>query len=115
MPSQSTFRVFGDVLDREESYLDISVSGVDTDGNIYLEESGADGETWSFTPEEIREFHEELLLVGDNDIPFQDHAIWTDLDSIGNTRAEVDINQFVDEYLLESQRNLFKAIIEAGR
>lgn len=115
MTQETGFRVFGDVLDREESYLDVSVSGVDEDGDIYLAEGGQGGETWEFDAEEIADLHDDLLAVGQSKIPFPEHGIWTDLDNIGDTRKEVDINQWVDNHLLESQRHLFKAILEAGR
>jgi len=112
---QTGFRVFGDVLDREDSYLDVTVGGVDETGNIYLVEPGTGGETWSFTAEEIADLYDELLLVGADNIPYPTHELWTDLDNIGSTRKNVSINNFVDTDLMESQKFLFMALVEAGR
>jgi hypothetical protein len=115
MPKESGFRILGEILDREESYLDVTVDGVSETGQIYLTEGGTDGEVWSFSADRIAELYENLLLVGEGEIPFLDHQIWTDLDNIGQTRQNVDINNSVDDYLRLSQENFFKAIIEAGR
>ena len=116
MPKESGFRVFGEILGREESYLDVVVDGVDEDGRIYLtEENAANGEVWTFTADRLEELHDELLMVGASQIPFPTHQIWTDLDNVGQTRASVDINNFVDTHLRKSQEHLFKAILEAGR
>lgn len=115
MPMETGFRVLGEELDREESYLDLTVDGVDEDGRIYLAESGTDGEVWSFDADELEGLVDDLLAIGDSQIPFPDHDIWTDLDNVGQTRASVDINNWVDDNLRLAQEHLFRAILEAGR
>ena len=114
MPKQTGFRVFGDVLDREDSWVDVSVAGVNSDGEIYLEEKNGDG-SWTFTADRLERLNDELLMVGDSQIPVEDHPMWGRLDAIGEDRKAIDINAFVDENLQESQKALFQALLEAGR
>lgn len=106
--------MFGEVLGREESYIDVEVDGVDSDGNVFLVDK-KEKDTWTISMEELRDLHEDLLAVGESEIPFPKHQIWTDLENLGETRVEADFNHFVDDHLKRSQKNLFKAIIEAGR
>ena len=115
MPKQTGFRVLGEVLGREDSFLDVEVGGVDENGHIYLQESQPNGEEWRLTAEEIAELADELLLVGLDNIPFPSHEIWNTLDTIGQNRKVVDFNNFVDNHIRDAQESLFKAIIEAGR
>lgn len=110
---QSGFRVFGGALDRGESYVDLTVDGVDGDGTIYL--IASDGETWEFDAERLGSLYDDLLLVGQSDIPLPKHQIWKDLDTLTKTRADTNINNFVDDRLERAQKNLFRAILEAGR
>lgn len=110
---QSGFRILGDELDRDESYLDVSVDGVDGDGKIYLK--AQDGETWELTAEQLGTLYQDLLLVGQDNIPKPNHDIWKNLDRLEKTRKNTNINNFVDENLQKAQRNLFKSILEAGR
>jgi hypothetical protein len=115
MTKENGFRVFGEVLDRDESYVDVDVDGVDPEGNVYLVEQGDKGEAWTVPIEKIGEYHDALLLVGLGDLPFPNHQIWKDLEGVGDTRATIEINKFVDGYLKDGQENIFKAIVEAGR
>lgn len=120
MPNNKTsgFRIFGDELGREVSYIDVTISGTDRSGQIYLEEIVSDGSTpeeWIFTDDEISELFEKELVIESNNIPVEGHSMWTTLEEIGNTRAAVDINNFVDQNLRDSARSLFRALIEAGK
>jgi hypothetical protein len=41
--------------------------------------------------------------------------MWKTLENIGQTRVDVDINNFVDDHLMKSSKHLFQALIEAGQ
>jgi len=64
MPNKKTsvFRVFGDELGREVSFIDVTVSGTDLEGQIYFEEKVDGNETpekWVFDAESLGELHED--------------------------------------------------------
>ncbi len=111
------FRVFGDELGRNEAWVDVNVSGTDREGNIYIEEVSSKDtpEEWSMGADRLGELYEDDLIVASDEIPVENHKMWKTLEEIGTTRAEVDINNFVDEKLRDSARALFRALIEAGK
>lgn len=108
---ESGFRIFGDELDRAESYVDVTVSGTDKDGNIYLEDGA--GESWKFSPREIADLHDEDLIVGQSSLPFETHPMWDVLDQIGTTRKNANVNNHADRHLRDSAKNVFKALMKA--
>jgi hypothetical protein len=118
MVKETGFRVFGDELGREESYIDVEITGADRAGNIFITEVVSDGSTpeeWTLSNDELQQLFKENLIVGSDDIPVEGHSMWTTLEEIGATRAQVDINNFVDENLRDSAKHLFLALVEAGK
>lgn len=118
MHKETGFRIFGDELNVKESYIDVEVTGADAEGSIYLTEVVSDGSTpeeWSVTREKLEGLFDDELIVGSDDIPVEGHEMWTTLDEIGDTRRNVDINNFVDQNLRDSAKHLFLALVEAGK
>jgi hypothetical protein len=110
------FRIFGDEINREEAYLDVKVVGTDKDGRIYFSDvDDKIDEEWSFSGDELGELYEEQLIIPSDEIPVPKHEMWKTLENIGETRVDVDINNFVDDHLMKSSKHLFQALIEAGQ
>lgn len=110
---QDTFRVLGKAIDHDDPFVDLTVDGVDEEGRIYLTENLGDGE-YTFTPEDFRTLFESKQAVGKGNVP-TDHALWTNLENVGQNRQSGSGNNFVNHQLREAEEALFQALIEAGQ
>lgn len=111
------FRVFGDELNRDKAWIDLNVSGTDKHGRIYVIHADANGtpEEWALNSDSLGEMYENDLIVSSDEIPMENHEMWSTLEEIGNIRKNTNINNFVDQKLEDSARSLFQALLEAGK
>lgn len=107
------FRVFGGVLGLKDAFVDVTVSAVDYDGNVYVTDSNSN--EYEFAEGELKQLREEELCVYEGDVPVPTHAIWDDMESVASTRKNNDFNNVIDELLEDAVRKLFRAVIEYGK
>jgi len=72
-----TYRLYGDVLDVADCWLDVTVTTVDLDGTVHLEEAGVtDPRTWTTTLETVEQWQADDMMVALSDLADPDHAMW---------------------------------------
>lgn len=108
---ENGFRIFGDELDREEAFVDVELTGVNNEGEIFLYDKVADQE-WVLTATEIQELFEYELAVGSSNIPLEADGIWKTLQNVSETRNSNEVNDKFDNYLKSATENIFRAILQ---
>lgn len=105
-----SFRIFGPQFENKDSYIDVNVSAIDSDGNIYLSDS--DGNEWSRTDSQITELFDSKLIMASENV--STNSLWDVLDTLTTERKNTS-NNFVDAELKAAQKSIFLAIFEATR
>jgi hypothetical protein len=110
--SDTKFRILGAEIGKPNGFVDVDVKGVKYDGSVVLTD-GTD--TWTFSPNHLKELRREAKLVYRDSVPAENHQLWTVLTDIGNIRDDGSFADNVDNELRAAQENLFQALVEYGR
>ncbi|WP_330630649.1 hypothetical protein [Halocatena halophila] len=105
-----SFRVFGPEFGKTDSFVDVSVSAIDSKGNIYLSDSS--GNEWSRTDSEITKLFDEKLIMASSNVTT--NSLWDVLTTLTSERQNTS-NNFVDAELKNAQKSIFLAVFEASR
>jgi hypothetical protein len=100
------FRILGSELGETDSYVDVTISGIDEDGKIYFSENGG-GRSWSVENGEARRLMNQNVMIPSSTVGA--HALWGCVDDIGGERKHTITDDFADENAEEAQRALFLA------
>lgn len=109
----SNYRIHGSVVNRPDSFIDVTISGVDLDGNVYLSPVSDTGEEWSFSMDELRQ-HRSAGLLADNDTA-ADNALWKEAVKIEQLRADSAATGEGKGELEAASKALFRAAVAENK
>lgn len=115
MSKLSGIRVFGGVVNSQQSYVDYNIVGTDEEGQIHLENAtdATDERVWD--NKKIQSVFEDELAVNGGDIPVPGDKVWDDMDTLSKRRSGGTYNNFADEAIENAQESLFLAAVEEGK
>lgn len=115
MSKLSGIRVFGGLVNSEQTYVDYGIVGTDEEGRIHLENTNDASDERVWTNEDVRSAFEEDLAMNGSDIPVPGDKLWDMMDKIGKRRVDGTYNNFATQEIENSQRALFLAAVEEGK
>lgn len=106
----NNFRVFGGLLGSTEGFHDVDLTGVDSEGNIFITVTST-GEEHGMEFNKFTEKREDGLVVELDKITVNE-GIWTTFQRIDDQRASGAPTE-VDEMLKGAQKELFRAAVKS--
>lgn len=100
------FRVLGEELGETDSFVDVTINGIDEDGALYFSDTDSDRE-WSFTHRETRNLMGQNLMVESEKV--QQHKLWDLAKTIEEKGIRNASDEFAVENVREAQRSIFLA------
>lgn len=100
------FRILGQELGETDSFVDVTVNGIDGEGKLYFADTKTDRE-WELTNQEISRLMNQNLMVEAARV--SQNSLWklaTTVDKKGIGNAS---DQFAVENIEDAQRSIFKA------
>jgi hypothetical protein len=100
------FRILGQELGEKDSFIDVEVSGIDTDGTIYFSDVDSSRE-WPLENSEVRRLLGQNLMIESSMV--SENKLWklaitVDQKGIGNASDE-----FAVENVVDAQKSIFLA------
>jgi hypothetical protein len=118
MTKLNTIRVYGGLVNSDESYVDYDVVGVTENGGIHLQNVNDSTDTIIWSDDELSQaFDDDLAVDGDN-IPIPSDGSWDALDTLTGLRQFNNgdyYNNFSQNKLGLAQKSLFLAIVEQSK
>lgn len=107
------FRILGDEVNEDESYLDVVVDGIGDDGSIYFADVNS-GREWKISSERVSELISDDLLLEASEV--SQHKLWGRLDKLTKDLVEGRVtDNFAVSAVKDAQRSLFRAAFEETR
>jgi hypothetical protein len=100
------FRILGPELGETDSFIDVTVNGIDGEGTVYFSENGG-GREWQLSNKEIRRLSNQNFMIEIENV--EAHGLWDKADGVGGERKHNVTDDFADENTQEAQKSLFLA------
>lgn len=105
---ESEFRILGSKLGEPDTFIDVSVDGIDNDGTVYFAEVGDKAKReWDLKISEIKRLTNQNVMVGASGV--EAHPLWDRAEQLTKDQDKNAKTEYGIESLEEAQRNLFLA------
>lgn len=105
---ETDLRILGPPMGLTESYIDVTIDGIDLKGRVYL--TKVDGtEEYVIDSVRLQELHEEDMAVSLSSVP--ESPLWATLDGLTDARNDPELNSDAHMALENAQRSVFAAIM----
>lgn len=100
------FRILGAELGETDSFIDVTVSGIDADQTIYFEDVDSDRE-WSLNNREISRLLNQNLMV--ESALVSQNSLWKLAETVDKKGIGNASDQFAVEHIEDAQKSVFQA------
>jgi hypothetical protein len=104
---ESGFRILGSKLGESDTFIDVTVDGIDSDGIVYFAEKGDKTKrTWNLKTSEVKRLTNSNFMVGASMV--ESHPLWDRAEQVGEDQSDMKTDYGV-ENLEKAQENIFFA------
>lgn len=103
---ENGFRVLGSELGEPDTFIDVSVEGIDGDGTVYFGEPDGKRE-WDLSASDVRRLTNNNFMVGSSEV--EAHPLWDRAKAVGEDQKKNAKTDYGIENLQKAQKNLFLA------
>jgi len=100
------FRILGSELGETDSFIDVTVDGIDEEGTLYFADVDSN-RSWELTNREVTNLMNNNVMIGSDKVVT--HKLWELATVIGTDRETVVTDDFAHENIEEAQRSAFLA------
>jgi len=111
MVKQDRFRAFGPITGATDSYIDVEVTGIDENGNVYFtEEVDTNPREWAVPSDQVKEYLDADRIVAQADIDTS-HPLWFLLDAVESRRRNDVATDMGDNLMEDAQDAVWRSVL----